>query len=64
MFENLKSKLKGLFRKAPASVAEEPAEQPVPAVEPASTPALSEVKNDVQVTVEEPKIPEDRKSVV
>ena len=61
MFENLKSKLKGLFRKAPASVAEEPAEQPVPAVEPASTPALSEVKNDVQVTVEEPKIPEVKK---
>ena len=61
MFENLKSKLKGLFRKAPASVAEEPAEQPVPAVEPASTPALSEVKNDVQVTVEEPKNPEVKK---
>ena len=61
MFENLKSKLKGLFRKAPASVAEEPAEQPVPAIEPASTPALSEVKNDVQVTVEEPKIPEVKK---
>ena len=61
MFENLKSKLKGLFRKAPASVAEEPAEQPVPAIEPASTPALSEVKNDVQMTVEEPKIPEVKK---
>ena len=42
MFDNLKSKLKGLFKKAPAEIAEEgPAEIPAPPVEekPVSQPA-------------------------
>ena len=56
MFDNLKSKLRGLFKKAPANIAEEPVETPVPAIEPAK-PAAPEVKNDVQVAVEEPAKP-------
>ena len=41
MFENLRSKLKGLFKKAPAEVAEEPpsAEPPVPEPQPAVAPS-------------------------
>ena len=57
MFENLKNKLKGLFKKAPAAVAEEPVSAPAPAIEEPVKPALPEVKNDVQVTVEEPAKP-------
>ena len=57
MFENLKNKLKGLFKKAPAAVAEEPPVAPAPVVEEPAKPALPEVKNDVQVTVEEPAKP-------
>lgn len=57
MFENLKSKLKGLFKKAPAAVVEEPPVAPAPVVEEPVKPALPEVKNDVQVTVEEPAKP-------
>ncbi len=56
MFENLKSKLRGLFKKAPAAIVEEPVETPVPAIEPAK-PVAPEVKNDVQVPVEEPAKP-------
>ena len=56
MFDNLRNKLKGLFRKAPTAVAEEPA-APAPVIEEQAKPALPEVKNDVQVTVEEPAVP-------
>ena len=56
MFDNLRNKLKGLFRKAPTAVAEEPA-APAPVIEEQAKPALPEVKNDVQVTVEEPAAP-------
>ena len=57
MFENLKNKLKGLFKKAPVAVAEEPISAPAPAIEEPVKPALPEVQNDVQVTVEEPAKP-------
>ena len=56
MFDNLRNKLKGLFRKAPTAVAEEPA-VPAPVIEEQAKPALPEVQNDVQVTVEEPAVP-------
>ena len=57
MFDNLKNKLKGLFKKAPTAIVEEPVSAPAPAIEEPVKPALPEVKNDVQVTVEEPAKP-------
>lgn len=55
MFENLRSKLKGLFKKAPAEVAEEPpsAEPPVPEPQPAVAP--SPEKAAEPPVAEEPK---------
>ena len=55
MFENLRSKLKGLFKKAPAEVAEEPpsAEPPVPEPQPAVAP--SPEKAAEPQAAEEPK---------
>ena len=57
MFDNLKNKLKGLFKKAPTAIVEETVSAPTPAIEEPVKPALPEVKNDVQVTVEEPAKP-------
>ena len=57
MFDNLKNKLKGLFKKAPTAIVEELVSAPAPAIEEPVKPALPEVKNDVQVTVEEPAKP-------
>ena len=57
MFDNLKNKLKGLFKKAPTASVEEPVSAPAPAIEEPVKPALPEVKNDVQVTVEDPAKP-------
>ena len=57
MFDNLKNKLKGLFKKAPTAIVEETVSAPAPAIEEPVKPALPEVKNDVQVTVEEPAKP-------